>query len=545
MGTTAHVDTFARDSLPPREMWPELLFDLPELRYPEQLNCAVELLDRATDSGGAERPAIYAPVGDGRTLLGYGQLRSLANQIAHVLRDELGLVPGNRVLLRSPNNAMLAACVFAVWKAGGIVVTAMRKTHPGELRQIIDKAEIDFALCDVRLKDEFDTAGVQRPGRTVYFGAGNADSLEVLLAAKPVQFDNVRTMAEDIAMIAFTSGTTGVPKAALHFHRDVMALCDCWPRSVLKPRGDDIFCGTPMLTSAYGLGVMLCIPLRFGASTVLVEELAPQRLLQTIQDFRCTICAAGPTFYRQMASLADYFDIGSLRIAISSGAVLADSARTVFREASGIELIDSLASTEMMQTFISHTPRRARRGATGYAVPGFTAAILDDDGRVCPPNVTGRLAVKGPTGCLYLDDTHQSLCVQGGWNLTGDVYSMDSDGYFYFQGGSSDTIVSAGDVIAGLEVEAVLLDHQAVADCGVIGIPDELRGQLVAAFVVLEPGFVAGAQLVTDLQNYVKASIASHKYPRRIEFVSTLPRTDAGALRRFRLLELAAASGGA
>jgi len=264
--------------------------------------------------------------------------------------------------------------------------------------------------------------------------------------------------------------------------------------------------------------------------------------MQSIQDFRCTVCAAAPTFYGQMALLTDYFDIGSLKFAISSGAVLADSTRTAFREASGIELIDSLASAEMMQTFISHTPSLVRRGATGYAVPGFRAAILDDGGRVCPPNVAGRLAVKGPTGCLYLDDARQSLCVQGGWNLTGDLYSMDRDGYFHFQGGSSDTIVSAGDFISGLEVEAALLRHRAVADCGVIGIPDELRGQLVAAFVVLESGFIAGAQLVADLQNHVKASIASYKYPRRIEFVPVLPRTEAGTLRRFKLLELAGAS---
>lgn len=540
MGISAHVDTFARDGLPPRELWPEFLFDLAELQYPEQLNCATELLNRAIERGDAERPAIYAPVGDGRSLLTYGQLCSLANQIAHVLCDELGLVPGNRVLLRSPNNAMLAACVFAVWKAGGVVVPTLPQLRARELRKLIDKASCDFALCDERLKQELDTAAAQSGDlkRIVNFGEHDANSLEVLLAAKPVEFDDVHTAADDVALIAFGSGTTGMPKAALHFHRSVMAMCDCWPRSVLKPRRDDIFCGTPTLASGYGLGVMLCIPLRFGGSTVLVEKLTPAGLLQTVQDFHCTFCATVPTFYRQMAPLARQFELASLRTAISSGEVLADATRTLFREASGSELVDGLGSTEMMQIFLSHTPDRARRGATGYVIPGYKAVVLDDAGRVCPPNVTGRLAVKGPTGCLYLADPRQTQSVQRGWNLTGDSCSVDQDGYFYFQGRADDLIASAGQDISGLEVEAALLGHEAVADCGVIGIPDELRGQLVSAFVVLNPGFPANPQMVTALQDYVKARIAPYKYPRRIQFVAAIPRTETGRLQRLSLLEL-------
>ena len=544
MGISAHVDTFARDGLPPRDLRPELLFDLPELQYPAQLNCATELLDRAIERGDAERTAIYAPAGDGRSLLTYGQLCSLANQVAHVLCDELRLVPGNRVLLRSPNNAMLAACVFAVWKAGGIAVPTMPQLRSRELRQVIDKARIDFALCDERLKDELDTAGGQSGDlkRIVSFGANDANSLEVLLAAKPVEFDDVRTAADDVALLAFTSGATGMPKAALHFHRSVMAMCDCWPRSILKPRRDDIFCGTPTLASGYGLGVMLCIPLRFGASTVLVENLTPAGLLQTIQDFRCTFSATVPAFYRQMAPLVRQFDLGSLRTAISSGEVLADATRTLFREASGIELIDGLGSTGMMQIFVSHTPDRVRRGATGYVIPGYKAVVLDDEGRVCPPNVTGRLAVKGPTGCLYLADSRQTQSVQRGWNLTGDACSVDLDGYFYFQGRSDDLIASAGQDISGPEVEAALLGHEAVADCGVIGIPDQLRGQLVSAFVVLNSGFRASPQMVTALQDHVKARIAPYKYPRRIEFVAALPRTETGRLQRVSLLDLTSRS---
>lgn len=558
MGISAHVDTFARDSLPPKEQWPELLFDLPELQYPDRLNCATELLDRAAEGSGADRPVIYSPAETGRhatAVITYGQLRALANQIARVLIDDLGLVPGNRVLLRSANNPMLAACFFAVWKAGGIVVPTMRLLRAKELRQVIDKAKVDFALCDQRLMEDLAGAARDCPGlkRIVGFcGGGGGDalgsspgSLDSMLEGKSTQFSNVETAADDVAVIAFTSGTTGLPKAALHFHRNVLALCDCWPRSILKPRPEDIFCGTPPLAFTYGLGVMLCVPMRFGASTVLLEKVSPAGLLQAIQDFRCTYSATVPTFYRQMAPLAGKFDISSLRIAISSGEALPDATRTLFREASGIELIDGLGSTEMMQTFISHTPERVRRGATGYVIPGYRAAVLDGAGRVCPPNVSGRLAVKGPSGCLYMADERQTQYVQGGWNLTGDAYSMDKDGYFYFQGRADDMIVSSGYNISGLEVESALLNHEAVAECGVVGIADDERGQIVSAFVILKPGCEAGEQMAKALQDFVKASIAPYKYPRRVEFVATLPRTETGKLQRFRLREPAPVGAGA
>lgn len=547
LGFTAHVDTFARDNLPPKEQWPEFLFDLPELQYPDRLNCATELLDRAAEGCYADRPVIHAPVDAGRLVLTYRELLALANQIAQVLRDDLGLVPGNRVLLRSPNSPMLAACFLAVWKAGGIVVPTMRLLRAKELRQVIDKARVDFALCDVRLREDLEAAAQSSRDlkRVLYFGDGGPGSLEAMLGAKSTRFRNVETAAHDVALIAFTSGTTGLPKAAIHFHRNVLAMCDCWPRSILRPGPEDVFCGTPPLAFTYGLGVMLCVPMRFGASTVLVEKLTPAGLLQAIQDFRCTFSATVPTFYRQMAPLAGNFDIGSLRIAISSGEGLPDATRILFREASGIELIDGLGSTELMQTFISHTPERVRRGSTGYVIPGYQAAVFDGAGKVCPPNVIGRLAVKGPSGCLYLADERQTQYVQGGWNLTGDAYSMDKDGYYYFQGRADDMIVSAGYNISGLEVEAALLSHEAVAECGVVGIPDGERGQIVSAFVILKPGCAAGEPMVKALQDFVKANIAPYKYPRRVEFVETLPRTETGKLQHFKLRKPALVSAGA
>jgi len=540
MGTSAHVDTFARDSLPPEEQWPEFQFELPELQYPAQMNCATELLDRAVEGAWADRTAIHAPANGGKFALTYRELLARANQIAHVLKEDLGLVPGNRVLLRSPNNPMLAACFFAVLKAGGIVVPTMRLLRAKELKQIIAKAKVDFALCDIRLREDMEIAAQsgRTLKRTVYFGDGMPGSLEALLEDKPTQFDNAGTAADDVAVIAFTSGTTGLPKAAMHLHRDVMAMCDCWPRSILKPVPEDIFCGTPPLAFTYGLGVMLCIPMRFGASTVLVEKLTPAGVLQTIQDFRCTFSATVPTFYRQMAPLVRQYDIASLRTAISSGEALPETTRTLFFTASGIELIDGLGSTEMMQTFISHTPERVRHGATGYVIPGYQVAVLDDEGKPCPPGVIGRLAVKGPSGCLYLDDARQTQYVQQGWNLTGDAYAMDEDGYCCFHGRTDDLIVSAGYNIDGLEIEAALQEHEAVAECGVVGVPDEERGNVVQAFVVLKPGYAGSQQMAKALQDFVKSAIAPHKYPRRIEFMDSLPRTEAGKLQRCKLREL-------
>jgi 2-aminobenzoate-CoA ligase len=532
---SAHVDSFARDHLPPRECWPELLFELPELSYPARLNCAAELLDRMVAAGHGGRIALRTAAG----ACTYLQLMAQANRIARVLREDLKLVPGNRVLLRAPNNPMMAACWLAVIKAGGIAVATMPLLRAGELKQIIDKAKVGAALCDVRLKEELDLAAARCPDlkQVICFNDGGADSLEALLAAKPAAFDNTDTAADDVALIAFTSGTTGQPKGTMHFHRDVLAMCDCFPRSILKPGPNDIFCGTPPLAFTFGLGGMLCFPLRYGASAVLVEKLVPGTLLETIEDFKATICFTAPTFWRQMAGLAKDHDLSSLRKCVSAGEALPDATRQLWKQAVGIEIIDGIGATEMMHIFISHAPERARRGATGYAIPGYRARIVDDAGNPLPAGSVGRLAVKGPTGCRYLADERQRNYVQNGWNLTGDAYRMDEDGYFFYQARTDDMIISAGYNIAGPEVEDALLNHAAVGECGVVGVADEERGQIVKAFVVLKPGITASAALAKELQDFVKSSIAPYKYPRAVDFVSQLPRTETGKLQRFRLRE--------
>ena len=542
MAYTAHVDTFARDNLPPKELWPELVFTLPELDYPQRLNCAAELLDNMVADGCGERGVIHALIDGKAYSCTYRQLLHRANKIAHVLTEDLGLRPGNRVLLRAPNNPMMAACWFAVVKAGLIAVPTMPLLRAKELRQIIDKAKVGVALCDVRLKEEMELAASECEDmrQVLYFNDGGAGSLEEKLAAKPQIFANVDTAADDVCLIAFTSGTTGQPKGTVHFHRDVLAMCDCFPRSCLKPARDDIFCGTPPLAFTFGLGGLLCFPMRYGASTVLIERLTPDELLASIARFKATICFTAPTYYRQMAGLFSNYKLKSLKKCVSAGEALPDATRQLFKQASGIEIIDGIGATEMIHIFISHTPERARRGATGYAIPGYQARVIDDAGKPCAPGVVGRLALRGPTGCRYLADERQKdyVIAQGemrGWNLTGDAYKMDVDGYFHYQARTDDMIISAGYNIAGPEVESALLLHAAVAECGVVGVPDAERGQIVKAWVVLKPGYTGNPPMAKELQEFVKKSIAPYKYPRALEFAISLPRTETGKLQRFKL----------
>jgi 2-aminobenzoate-CoA ligase len=410
-----------------------------------------------------------------------------------------------------------------------------------ELTDIVTKAEVSHALCDKRLAGELEAALPACPTlKAVKYWYDDApDSVDALCLRQPQTFRNADTAADDVALIAFTSGTTGKPKGTMHFHRDVIAMCDAFPRSCLMPAKDDVFCGTPPLAFTFGLGGMLAFPMRVGASTVLVEKLSPDTLLETIQKFKATVCFTAPTMYRGMAGLAKDYDLGSLRKCVSAGEALPDATRQLFRQATGIEIIDGIGSTEMIHIFISHTPERVRRGATGYAVPGYRATVLDEDGQPCKPGEVGRLAVKGPTGCRYLADERQRNYVQNGWNITGDAYLMDEDGYFFYQARTDDMIISAGYNIAGPEVEGALLAHPAVAECGVVGAPDEARGTtIVKAYVVLKPGFRKDAAMASALQEHVKQAIAPYKYPRAVEFRDSLPRTETGKLQRFKLRDL-------
>ncbi len=533
-----HADTFARDHLPPPEWLPEFVFDRPELQFPEQLNCATELLDRWVAQGQGDRPCL---LGAGMRW-SYAELQAQANRIAHVLVGELGLVPGNRVLLRGPNSPMLAACWFAVVKAGGIAVGSMPLLRAKEVTQIVHKARISHALCDARLADELALARAACPTLTqvLHFNPAGGAELEARAATQAAHFDNARTTADDVCLMAFTSGTTGEPKGTMHFHRDVMAACACWPRHVLKPRADDVFIGSPPLAFTFGLGGLLLFPMSVGASSVLIERPSPDQLPAAIAQYRATTLFTAPTSYRAMAPLVRAHDIGSLRQCVSAGEALPAATRQLWKEATGIEIIDGIGSTEMLHIFISHDEAHARPGATGTVVPGYQACVLDEEGHPLPPGQVGRLAVKGPTGCRYLADDRQRHYVQDGWNLTGDAYLVDADGYFVYQARTDDLIISGGYNIAGPEVEAALMQHPAVAECGVVGVADRERGQIVKAFVVLRPGHEPGDTQAKALQDFVKQTIAPYKYPRAVTFCAALPRTETGKLQRFRLRQMAA-----
>jgi len=545
---TSRIDTFARDHLPPREQWPDFLFDRPEYRYPQRINCAVELLDRRVASGDGQRTALTTIV-NGRAIgCTYQQLFAQVNRIARVLTEDLGLVPGNRVLLRAPNSPLLAACWLAIVKAGLVAVGTAPLLRARELKPIIEKARIGAALCDIQLRDELLLA--QDPAsehyaadlkQVLYLNDPAPKGLEARAARKPAEFSAHRSLRDDVCLIAFTSGTTGAPKGTMHFHRDILVMADAFTRHVLKPTPDDVFCGTPPLTLTFGLGSLLAMPLRFGASAVLMEKLTPAALLATIEKTRATICFTAPAMYGQMAlrQRERGHASESLKKTVSIGEALPVATRQLWKQVTGIEMIDGIGATEMTHIFISAAGREVRPGAIGKVVPGYRAIVVDEAMKELPPGSVGWLAVKGPTGCRYLADVRQKSYVRKGWNLTGDSFVQDADGYFHYQARSDDMIVSAGDNIAGPEVEGALLLHPAVAECGVVGAADEERGQVVVAYVVLKAGQRGSPALGRELQDFVKKSIAPHMFPRIIRFVTWLPRSGSGKLQRYRLREWA------
>src|SRR5579864_123471 len=530
---SAHIDTFARDNLPPLDQWPDLIFTIPEVQYPDRLNCIVELLDEQIRKGYGDRPAVYGAGG----VLTYAQMQAQVDRVAYVLTHDMGLIPGNRVLLRGANNAMMAVCWCAVAKAGLIVVATMPLLREKELVDIIEKAQISAAICDRRLNAELQAAQQRSPvlQQIVYFNDTSSDGLEARMANWHEPFKAVDTAADDTVLIAFTSGSTGQPKATMHFHRDILAVCDCFPKSILRMKQDDICIGTPPLAFTFGLGALLIFSMHVGAATVLLERLTPESLLVAIAKYRATIAWSSPLFYRQMAGLASKFDISTLQQCVSAGESLPVSTRTLWRDATGIEIVDGIGSTEMLHIFIASAGVKVRPGATGKVVPGYEACILDEQGQQLPPDTVGRLAVKGPTGCRYLADERQRSDVQHGWNLTGDAYLVDKDGYFWFQARTDDMIITAGYNVAGPEVEGALLMHPAVAECAVVGAPDPERGTIIKAFVVLKPDYTGDAALAGTLQDFVKQSIAPYKYPRAIEFCDALPRAGTGKIQRYRL----------
>ena len=536
---SAHIDTFARDLLPPPASQPVFDFTgVPELAaYGNYQNAATELLDNMVAGGFSERPVLHYE----NKSWTYGDLLTLSNQIARVLIEDCGMVTGARVLLRAANTPMLVACWFAVLKAGGICVTTMPLLRARELAYLIDRAGVTIALSDVALTDELEEAAASSPElqNLLYFTAmadgGSKATLETAMDEKQSDFTNVNTAADDIALIGFTSGTTGNPKGTVHYHRDLMAITDCFPRYVGKITPDDVITGTPPLAFTFGLGGVTLFPMRFGASTRFFPASGPEALFETIDKYHVTQTYTAPTAFRAMANLMDKYDLSSLRQGISAGETLPKATWEAFREATGIRLIDGLGTTEMLHIFISASPENMRPGFTGKAIPGYQARVTDADGVELGPGTPGFLAVKGPTGCRYMDDPRQTNYVKDGWNYPGDVYEMDEQGYFKYVARADDMIISSGYNISGPEVENILLEHASVAECAVVGVPDQERTNIVKAFIVLRDGQDAGEALTQTLQDFVKSEIAPYKYPRAIEFVDALPKTATGKLQRFRL----------
>ncbi|MGE3871672.1 MAG: benzoate-CoA ligase family protein [Parvibaculaceae bacterium] len=529
---SAYADTFARDHLPPAAEWPDLIFELPDYRYPDRLNCVTELLDRRLATG-SDRPCLITAT----EILTYGALAERVNRIANVLVRDLGLESGLRVLLRSANNPQFVAAYLAVMKAGGIAVATMPLLRARELGYPIAKAEISLSLCDFRLAEEMEKAKALAPAlkRIVYFNSPEDDGLEALMRKASPDFEAFDTAADDVCLIGFTSGTTGEPKGTMHFHRDVLLIADGYGKHVLEANETDRFIGSPPLAFTFGLGGLVVFPMRVGAASILLEKAAPDDLIAAIDRHGATVTFTAPTAYRAMLSKLEPGSCRSLRKCVSAGETLPKAVFDAWLDATGIRLMDGIGATEMLHIFIGAPEEKIRPGATGLPVPGYYAKIVDGEGSEVPRGTPGRLAVKGPTGCRYLDDPRQHNYVEKGWNITGDTFIEDEDGYFWYQARSDDMIVSAGYNISGIEIENALLTHPAIAECAVIGVADEERGMVPKAFIVLRSGHAGDAQMVKTLQDHVKAEIAPYKYPRRVEFRDALPKTQTGKLQRFAL----------
>jgi len=531
---SAHTDTFTRDNLPPPDQWPDFLLD--GFDYPERINAGVELTDKLVREGFGDRTAL---IGNGRRRT-YKELSDWTNRLAHALVENYGVKPGNRVLIRSANNPAMVACWLAATKAGAVVVNTMPMLRAGELTKIVDKAEIALALCDTRLMDEMvacakDSAFLQN---VVGFDGTASHDAELDRAAldKPVTFEAVATGSDDVALLGFTSGTTGVPKATMHFHRDLLLIADTYAREVLQVTPDDVFVGSPPLAFTFGLGGLAIFPLRFGATATLLEEATPPNMIKIIETYKATISFTAPTAYRAMMKAMDAgADLSSLRVAVSAGETLPGPVFEEWVAKTGKPILDGIGATEMLHIFISNRFEDLRPASTGRPVGGYEARIVDEAMKEVPRGTVGRLAVRGPTGCRYMADSRQMEYVRAGWNLTGDSFYQDEDGFFHFAARSDDMIVSSGYNIAGPEVEAALLSHPDVAECAVIGADDGERGQIVEAHVVLAKTATPDALMVKRLQDHVKATIAPYKYPRSVKFVEALPKTQTGKIQRFRL----------
>lgn len=534
LGPTAHSDTFARDNLPPVESWP--VFNLEKFQYPEYLNAGVELTDRMVEQGFGDNTAL---IGNGRQRT-YKELSDWTNRIAHALAEDYGVKPGNRILIRSANNPAMVACWLAATKAGAVVVNTMPMLRAGELAQIVDKAEIEFALCDTRLMDEL--VACAKDSRFLkkvigFDGTANHDAeLDRIALTKSVKYEAVKTGRDDVALLGFTSGTTGEPKATMHFHRDLLIIADGYAKEVLNVTPDDVFVGSPPLAFTFGLGGLAVFPLRFGATATLLEKASPPNMIEIIETYKATVCFTAPTAYRAMlAAMDDGADLSSLRAAVSAGETLPAPVYKAWMEKTGKPMLDGIGATEMLHIFISNRFGDSHPACTGRPVGGYEARIVDDEMNELPIGTIGKLAVRGPTGCRYLADDRQHGYVRDGWNLTGDAFFVDSDGYFHFAARNDDMIVSSGYNIAGPEVEAALLAHPDVAECAVVAAADEERGYIVQAHVVLTPNANPSPEMAKLLQDHVKATIAPYKYPRSILFIDALPKTATGKIQRFRL----------
>ncbi len=530
---------------PPRELWPRFGLDFPEAReWPAKLNIAEVLVDDNLKRG--DKPAILY---EDRQIK-YRELQLMINKFGNALKV-LDVKPYDRVMLRLPNIPEFIVSSLAVQKLGAVSVPTFTLLKAKELSYIASDCEAKVLITTPSLLEDVEKAkGELKTIRHIVLADAKPSEVEAPYIAFDYLMDDfkeatglepVRVDQDEVTLLLYTSGTTGPPKGCIHTHRHYLAVADCYAKNVLQAREDDVWGGPPTMAFAYGHTGLICNPLRHGATTSLVGSgrFEPASMFQLIEKHGISVFYGVPTAYRTMVALKHErgkYDFSSLRVCVTAGEPCPPSLYYTIKEFFGCEVLEHMGCTELFNGFISTRFGQVKPGSMGLAVPGYDVRILGDDGNEVKTGEVGHLAVAGPIGIRYWKlPEKQAESVRNGWNHTGDMAYKDEEGFFWFASRSDDIIKTAAYRVSPHEVEEALIKHGAVAEAGVIGVPDLERGQIIKAFIVLKPDHKPSSRLEEELRVFVKDQIAPYKAPKEVEFVKELPKTETGKIRRAEL----------
>ena len=536
--------------LPPEEMRPEKVYSIPEVQdYPARLNPARELLDRNVEEGRGGKPALLFQ----DRVITYGALAEQANRLGNVLASH-GVEEEDRVVILSPNQPLSLVANFAALKLGAVPVPASPLLSPPEVSWVINNSEARALLVHTAMLPLVEKARPEFSSEPVVLGLAppsdelskaDVESVLPLMEKADAALEAVLREKDRVGILLYTSGTTGKPKGVVHLVEEILAVADTFGHYGWKLRDDDVVFSPAPLAFAAGYGAMAIIPFRFGAAVSIMPRFEPEAAFETVQQHHATVLTILPTSYRKMLQVEGAekrFDLSSVRMCTGGGEALTAETYGQWLDRFGLEIFEGFGTTEMFYVFVSvAVTEKAKPGSIGTPVPGYEVKVVSEEGNEVGPGEIGRMVAKGPTGTLYwrpqeengrLMESQRHAVVGKGWNVVGDYLYGDEDGYFWFVSREDDLIKSSGYRIGPEEIEMVILKHPAVADAGVIGVPDPVRGQNTKAFVVLTEGYAPSGELKQEIIDFCRNDIAVYKLPREVEFVETLPRTVTGKLLR-------------